>query len=95
MYRMNNVVNEVKDTGAELLEATYTTTLSSVDTAFALAAALAWTEAIKVVVMKAMPKGSSGNMQMLYYALLVTVMYTVYMMVSNRKSKKLDISKLA
>ena len=86
----DKLLSEAKSTGSELLSSTYSTTLTSLDTAFALATALAWTEAIKALVKNVVPKGS-GHVQMTYYALFVTLMYTVYMMLTKRQASKVNV----
>ena len=83
IYMDKKDLKYAKAKGSALLESTYSTTLSSLDTAFALATALAWTEAIKSLVKNFVPKGN-GHIQMIYYAAFVTTVYTAYMMVTKR-----------
>ena len=77
--------------GEDLVQATYDTTLSSMNTAFALATALAWNEAIKSVVSNVMPKGS-GHYQLLMYALFVSFLYAVFVMLTNKPKKDVSVT---
>ena len=86
----DNLMDEAKSTGSELISSTYSTTMSSLDTAFALATALAWTEAIKALVKNVVPKGS-GHVQMAYYAGFVTLAYSIFMMVTKRPASGINL----
>ena len=87
---------QLMKTGETLLETTYDTTLGSMNTAFALATALAWNDAIKTLVQNFVPKGSGHN-QMLMYALFITVAYAGFVMLTNRPKKNVSpmLAKLA
>ena len=78
--------------GEEFLQDTYSTTMASMNSAFGLATALAWNEAIKAVIQNFMPKGSSGHTQLLMYAVFVTIMYVVFMMLANKKQSEVNIT---
>ena len=83
--------SNIVERGEKLIQMTYDTTLSSMNTAFALATALAWNEAIKALVTNVMPKGSGHN-QLLMYALFVSFLYAVFVMLTSRKTKQVDIA---
>ena len=78
--------------GEDFLQDTYSTTLASINSAFGLATALAWNEAIKAVIKNFMPKGSTGHTQLLMYAVFVTIMYVVFMMLANKKQSDVNIT---
>jgi len=78
--------------GENLLQDTVDTTMTSMNSAFALATALAWNEAIKAVIQNVMPKGQSGHTQLLMYAVFVTILYAVFMMITKKKQRAVDIA---
>ena len=78
--------------GEEFLNDTYSTTLASMNSAFGLATALAWNEAIKAVIQNIMPKGSNGHTQLVMYAVFVTVLYVVFMMLANKKQENVNVT---
>ena len=84
MYYKEPFVDNPLETGETIFKETYDTTVTSLNTAFGLATALAWTEAIKSVIENVMPKGS-GHYQLVYYALFVSVFYTLFIMLTNKK----------
>jgi hypothetical protein len=90
-----NKQNLMKE-GEGFLHDTYSTTMNSMNTAFGLATALAWNEAIKAIIQNVMPKGS-GHTQLVMYAVFVTVVYVLFMMLSNKKQERvgLAVAKLA
>ena len=73
--------------GETLLQETYDTTLSSMNTAFGLATALAWNEAIKALITHIMPKGASGHLGLVIYAVFVSVLYAAFVMLTKKKKK--------
>jgi len=76
--------------GEDFLQETYNTTMSSMNTAFGLATALAWTEAIKSVIENVLPKGST-HYHLVYYALFITMLYAAFMMLTNNSKKEPSI----
>ena len=86
---------KILNKGEDLLKATYSTTLSSMNTAFALATALAWNEAIKSVIMKVMPK--YGHNSLVVYAIIVTIIYAIFLMITkkNKDNASVVLAKMA
>ena len=78
--------DKVVQGGEDFLKETYDTTLSSMNTAFGLATALAWNEAIKGIIQNVMPKGS-GHYQLVYYALFVTMLYAAFVMLTKKQKR--------
>ena len=77
---------------SELVETTKQTTMTSIDTAFALAAALAWTEAIKEII-KGYTNNGSGTKPMIMYAVVVTLIYAVYNTLFSKQASSLLLMK--
>ena len=77
--------------GEDFLQDTYSTTLNSMNTAFGLATALAWNEAIKSLIQNLLPKGS-GHTQLLMYAVFVTILYVVFMMIASKKQGDVNLA---
>ena len=82
--------------GEDFLQETYDTTMNSLNTAFGLATALAWTEAIKSVIQNVLPKGTN-HYHLVYYALFVTMLYAAFLMLTKRSKKEptLMLAKMA
>ena len=78
--------------GEDFLHDTYSTTMASMNSAFGLATALAWNEAIKAIIQNIMPKGSTGHTQLVLYAVFITVLYVVFMMFSNKKQGEVNVT---
>ena len=78
--------------GEDFLQDTYSTTVASMNSAFGLATALAWNEAIKAVIQNIMPKGSTGHTQLIMYAVFVTILYVVFMMIANKKQENVNVT---
>ena len=83
--------NDIINKGEEFMIDTYSTTLTSINSAFGLATALAWTEAIKSFITNVMPKGS-GHTHLVMYALVVTILYVAFMMLSNKKQERVNLT---
>ena len=69
-----------------LINDTYTSSVQSINTGFALASALAWNEAIKTIITRYF-KESSVTRYQLIYALAVTVLSAIVFMVTKRLFK--------
>ena len=92
MDSVENVVRQTYNYAVDNERKFLDATLTSMNTAFALAAALAWNEAIKKVVSNFTPKGS-GHVQLIAYASLVTLLYVVFLNTTKRSQK--DVSLVA
>jgi hypothetical protein len=82
--------NKIAEHGEDFLKETYDTTLTSLSTAFALATALAWNDAIKMFIQNVMPNGK-GHTQLLFYAIFVTVLYALFIMLTRKKQKETPV----
>jgi hypothetical protein len=66
-----------------LLNETYSSSVQSINTGFALAAALAWNEAVKTVIHKYFSNASVARNQFIY-AITVTILSAVVFMLTKR-----------
>ena len=95
MDSIEDVARQTYDYAMDNKQKFVDTTLTSMNTAFALAAALAWNEAIKKVVSNFTPKGS-GHTQLIIYASFVTLLYVLFLNTTKRRQKDVSIvSKMA
>ena len=75
--------------GEDLLKTTYSTTLNSMNTAFGLATALAWNEAIKSIILKVLPKYEHNSL--LIYAFIITIIYAIFLMLTKRNAEEINV----
>lgn len=66
---------------------TYDTTLASINLGLTLASALAWNEYFKSLITAMMTKGN-GLKYMLVYALMMSILTTIFMIVTKKVNEK-------
>jgi hypothetical protein len=67
-----------------MVDETYNSTVQSINTGFALAAALAWNDSVKVIIQKFIKSNTSIAQMHLVYALVVTLLSAVVFVLTKR-----------
>ena len=69
-----NYTKEVVTAAKAMVDETYNSSLASINTGFALAAALAWNDSVKVIIQKFIKNNTSVAQMHLVYAVVVTLL---------------------
>lgn len=67
-----------------MVDETYNSTVQSINTGFALAAALAWNDSVKVIIQKFIKNNTSIAQMHLVYALVVTLLSAIVFVLTKR-----------
>ena len=67
-----------------MVDETYNSTVQSINTGFALAAALAWNDSVKVIIQKFIKSNTSIAQMHLVYALVVTMLSALVFVITKR-----------
>jgi hypothetical protein len=78
-----NTVDMVK-LARSMVDETYNSTVQSINTGFALAAALAWNDSVKVIIQKFIKSNNSIAQMHIVYALTVTLLSAIVFVITKR-----------
>lgn len=67
-----------------MVDETYNSTVQSINTGFALAAALAWNDSVKVIIQKFIKNNTSMAQMHIVYALVVTLLSAIVFVLTKR-----------
>jgi hypothetical protein len=67
-----------------MVDETYNSTVQSINTGFALAAALAWNDSVKVIIQKFIKNNTSIAQMHIVYALVVTLLSAIVFVLTKR-----------
>lgn len=67
-----------------MVDETYNSTVVSINTGFALAAALAWNDSVKVIIQKFIKSNTSIAQMHIVYALVVTLLSAIVFVITKR-----------
>lgn len=79
-----NYTNEVVAVAKTMMDETYTSSVQSINTGFALAAALAWNDSVKVIIQKFIKSNASVAQMHLVYALVVTLLSAMVFVLTKK-----------
>ena len=79
-----NYTNEVVAVAKTMMDETYTSSVQSINTGFALAAALAWNDSVKVIIQKFIKSNASVAQMHLVYALVVTILSAMVFVLTKK-----------
>jgi hypothetical protein len=76
--------NEMYALARTVVDETYNSTVVSINTGFALAAALAWNDSVKIIIQKFIKSNTNMAQMHLVYALVVTLLSTLVFIITKR-----------
>ena len=79
-----NYTSEVMAVAKTMMDETYNSSVQSINTGFALAAALAWNDSVKVIIQKFIKSNASVAQMHLVYALVVTLLSAVVFVLTKK-----------
>jgi len=94
---MSNNMNSKEENSnflKSLVEETYSTSVESINMAFALAAALAWTEAIKVIIQRYVKSSNAAKYHIIYASIVTFISALVFMLTKRFMSPSLKRQKV-
>lgn len=81
---MSAASQDVYNLARSMVDETYNSSVQSINTGFALAAALAWNDSVKVIIQKFIKSNTSVAQMHIVYALVVTLLSAVVFVLTKK-----------